>query len=78
MWGLGVSVTARPSTFRVIVSATSENVASMGASGLWTVTRAQSTRAAKRQTSAMRWASVSIRSTGSVSTQAFTCDARLP
>ena len=36
----------------------------MGASGLWTVTRAHSTRASKRQTSAIRWARVSIRSTG--------------
>ena len=44
----------------------------MGASGLWSVTRAHSTRLSDRHDSAMRWARVSIRSTGSRSTAAFT------
>ena len=50
MCGLGVSVTVAPhwsgdvGDRRVIVSVTSAKVASMGAPGLWTVTRAHSTR----------------------------------
>ena len=49
-----------------MVRATSSNVAWIGACGLCTVTSTSVTWSLRRQTSAMRWARVSIRSTGSL------------
>ena len=64
-------VPARPrrhDRLRTMVTATSSNGTPIGASGLCTVTSTPSTRGSARAASASRWASVSIRSTGSPST----------
>src|SRR5262249_6482874 len=63
---------------RSIVTATSSKGTLIGASGLCTVTWTFSTLGSARHASAIRWASVSMRSTGSPSTMPTTVLATMP